>query len=78
MKLVEPRGRERKLAIEICRANAYLKPDDGRPEPNRERAQRTFNRLYPLLPRSKWLWVWNNAPEEWDPRASTSAGDSNV
>lgn len=58
---------ERLLAIRICRANAYLRPEDGVPESDVEHARMVWEEL-PDLPYVKWIWMWNHGRAEWDPR----------
>ena len=66
-RLIEPQGSERRLAIRICRANSSLDPDTGVPEPDREKAERTWREVFTSLPDEKWLWMWNHGRAEWDP-----------
>lgn len=66
--MVEPTDRiERAIAIHICRANAYLHPDTGKPMTDREKAKDHFAGLQRQLPYKKWIWMWNYGREEWDP-----------
>ena len=83
--MIEPTDpAERKSAIRICRANAYLDVDTGEPIDDREKGLTQWMSLVDDLPYRKWIWVWNYAKKEWDPRwrvsdqstASDKAGGS--
>lgn len=55
---------ERAIAIKICRANAGLHPETGERDESASNAYWHAN--WEQLPYEKWIWIWNNAPFEWD------------
>lgn len=68
--MVEPTDPiERQQAIRMCRANARLGIDTGRPLGNREAAKKQWEAVQGLLPYAKWIWMWNYGQSEWDPTA---------
>jgi hypothetical protein len=69
--MVEPTDpEERAAAIRICRANAGRHIITGHRLPHGEQ-MRQWTDLKENLPYSKWIWMWNNAQDEWDCTAKT-------
>lgn len=76
IEMIEPTDpAERALAIRICRANAWLKPEDGMPQQDDAVAKETW-RSMPYLSSKKWLWMWNHGRAEWHPEHPSARGDS--
>lgn len=71
IEMIEPTDPvERAVAIRICRANAHLHPETGKPD---HKAAARYWAKGPELPYKKWIWMWNYGQVEWDPRASSNS-----
>lgn len=77
--LTEPTGpRERAIAVRMCRLNAWLDPETGLPERDREKTMRLWYSQEKTLPLGKWLWMWNHGQSEWDmSRKREQVGEEN-
>lgn len=62
--LIEPLGAERDIAVKMCRVNSNRHPETKAPLDYTE-GQLMWQEWKFKLPRAKWLWVWNNAPHEY-------------